>query len=65
MSSGLGGLVHEIMGQTTKLNHAPRAAADAAQATEGLLTEVASATVQTPENVNMAAAGEELSYAIQ
>ena len=66
MSSGLGGLVHEIMGQTTKLDHAARAAADAAQATEGLSTEVASATVQTSENVNSAAAaGEELAFAIQ
>lgn len=66
MSSGLGGLVHEIMGQTTKLDHAARVAADAAQATEGLSTEVASATVQTSENVNSAAAaGEELAFAIQ
>jgi len=66
MSSGLGELVHDIMGQTAKLDHAAPAAADAAQATEGLSTEIASATVQTSENVNTAsAAGEELAYAIQ
>lgn len=66
MSTGLGSLVDDITGQTAKLDHAAQAVAGAAQATEGLSTEVASATIQTAENVNTAAAaGEELAYAIQ
>ncbi len=66
MSVGLGALVDDITGETDKLDHAARAVADAARATEGLSTEVASATVQTSENVtSAAAAGEELAYAVQ
>lgn len=66
MSSGLGGLVDDITGQTGRLDNAAQAVADAARATEGLSTEVASATIQTSENVNAAAAaGEELAHAVK
>ena len=38
MSVGLGALVDDITGETDKLDHAARAVADAARATEGCWT---------------------------
>jgi len=66
ISTRLASLVDDITGQTAKLDHAAQVAAGANQAIEGLSIEVAGATIQTSENVNMAAAaGEDMGYAIQ